>query len=231
MKQDVGTYDTISEDELLASCRMELRLNNTTSEDAYILQQINMSLRSLKNAFTLVPAIADLPITNTGGTIAAKTPAGFIRLDGQYPIRIYNSSNPPTLGDTTTSPVMITPNAPTLTPDGFFKGAYNTGFTAKVVNGYIYFGGGVSDDMCQISYISTNVDAEGNLSIPVDAERAIVCFVASRYYRSVRDVRNSISYDMEWARCREYLVGKFNQSDSLEKTAISNIMNKFPVYR
>jgi len=220
MNNDIGLFDTITAEYIVAGAKMELDLTSTTTQDVYLLNKVNEGLGMIRS-FTLIPAIAELEIDPV--TFSAKCPSWFTRLQGSNPIRLIDPLD-------TQIDVQRTGLAPTNNVDGFFKGGLNTSFSAEVVDGYIYFGSAVTATKCEISYISTNIDANGNIKIPSLAYTPLVSFLCSEWLRKNNDSRFQI-FATRWKEGKRWIKGIFAQADSLEIIKLGNTNNHLPLYR
>jgi hypothetical protein len=224
MNNNVGLFDTITADYIVAGAKMELDLTSTTTQDVYLLNKVNEVIPSMRDCFTLIPAIAELSIDLV--TFSAKLPSGFVRLIGANPVRLLAPQlNTNINGNTVTGTIDPIGNV-----DGFYKGLQTNYTSAEVVDGYLYFGSGIQQDTCLISYISTNVDANGDLKIPSLAYRPLVAYLCSEWLYKSNDPRYS-KWDERWRRGKRWIKGIMAQPDSLEQQEMGYINNHMAAYR
>ncbi len=222
MNQDIGIFDTITDDYILSGVKMELDLTSSTTQDFYLLNKINEGLGALRNTYTLIPAVAILPINKD--TLSAELPRGYNKTRGKNPIRmLLNNAGRP-------NPVL----SPVGSLDGFFKGDLAYGLTAQIVDGYIWFGSTLSNDniipdTCELSYTSTNIDANGNLKIPALAYRPLYAYACSEYLHKIGDNRYQ-KWDKRWRDGKRWLRGVMAEPDSIEAQTLGYINNHMPTY-
>ena len=223
MNNEIGLFDTISADYIVAGAKMELDLTSTTTQDFYLENKVNEGIGALRSAYTLIPSIAVLDIDPD--TFSVKLPKGFVKLLGKNSIRILdntrNQSNNGKDVQGTTSPVGNS--------NGFFKGDLAINFTAEVVDGYIYFGSAITQDKCEISYIGTNIDANGELKIPALAYRPLLAFVCSEWLFKNNDPK-SAKWERRWMQGKRWFKGVMAEPDSLEAQLLGYMNNHMPTY-
>ena len=216
MTNDNGLFDSVSENEILQKVKFRLGITDTPMNDAYILEVINDKLRDLVNFFTFTPKIAQLPIDLVN--FVAPLPKGFLYLYGKSPVRTFTSN-------TTTPSVLTTPNA---IADGFFKGTLSDHDFASVMDGYLRFGTGVTDNWCQISFIGANLDANGELKIPRAADRCLTYGAMADFCLERGDAAQSAKYqiyDLKYKKEKAIIKGRFAHSDPQDEKRTSDIMN------
>lgn len=224
MNNNIGLFDTISAEYIVAGAKMELDLTSTTTQDVYLLNKTNEAIGALRNCYTLIPAIAELPIDLV--TYSAQLPSGFVRLMGSNSVRLLEDTLDVSVNGNTIQGT-ITPVNPT---DGFYKGNLAPYTTAQVVDGYIYFGSDITQTKCQISYVSTNIDANGDLKIPSLAYRPIVAYLCSEWLYKNNDSRYQ-KWERRWANGKRWFAGIMAQPDSLEMEQMGYINNHMAAYK
>lgn len=190
MINEVGTFDYITEDYILAGAKQKLGLRDTTLEDAYLKDLINECVGTqLRNAGTRVQIVTQLQIERVGGvTPRAKLPSGFVRLTKLLPIVYVNAEGNAISGvsnglvtsttiETDGALVGNTINGVVNTYSGYSSPAYiNTGFfenspygdnniyggIASVQDGYIYFSRNVDADFVKVAYLGVKQDDNGS---------------------------------------------------------------------
>jgi hypothetical protein len=223
MNNNIGLFDTITAEYVVAGAKMELDLTSTTTQDMYLENKCNEGIGALRSCYTLIPAIAELPIDPV--TYSAQLPSGFVRLRGNSPVRLIDNDFSINANGTQLqgSIGVVTNNS------GFFKGDLNYYMGAEVVDGYIYFGSAVNQTMCEISYVSTNIDANGDLKIPALAYRPLLAFLCSEWLFKMNDPK-SAKWDLRWRNGKRWFAGIMAQPDTLETQKMGYINNHMANY-
>lgn len=200
-----GLYDTISSKFVLAGVKMRLQLSNTTSEDMYLTDIINNGIKRLRNNSTMIPTQATIPIYDFKAQLpdgfikfSKSLP---IRL--YSPTATLDES---LFGYSLTSEDAITAVTTTLgvatqrvfaqsannTIPIFLNGSFYDGLggnaiegidklspyiTIEIVNGCMYFSSNCDFPYVKISYLSGNMDENGDLLVPSYCEAALTEFV------------------------------------------------------
>lgn len=201
MNNQVGTFEYVTDDYVLAGAKRRLGLRDTTLEDAFLKDLINECVGiKLKGAGTRLQIVTQLQIERVGDvTPRAKLPAGFIRFTKKYPI-IYTDAAGMAINGTTSSNSEVTYvnssgdmegnqvystgsllgnnySGPVFTNNTFYENSpFGDGFnwfgTVNVIDGYLYFSKNVIADFVKIAYWGLNVDNKGSLMIPAGASIA-----------------------------------------------------------
>jgi len=205
MNSNVGLYDAVTSEYVLAGAKRRLGLRDTTIEDSYLKDLINECVGiKLKGAGTRQQIITTLRIEKVGGiTPRAKLPSGFIRFTKQMPIVYCDADGNAIVGITSTDNVVtfVTSDggsqlgsetyptarafgnyyAPMVTGNSYFKDSpFNDnvlyGGVANIVDGYIYFSEDVDANYVKIVYWGVRADDKGNLIVPAQAVIAVEAY-------------------------------------------------------
>lgn len=197
MNQKQGMYEYIDQNYVLAGCKMQLGLRDTTSEDLTLLDYINQIVKELRNFGTQTYIVTQLEI-DKDGTPKCKLPDGFIRFvkkgavvfvdaEGRAISGVSNQVidsvvtngsggelglqqyNFPNNGIPFSQPYFI--NNPFYENSPYNQNGYGA-VTMNVVDGYIYFSTNLSADFIKIAYLGTNTE-NGIIKIPAYAELAV----------------------------------------------------------
>jgi hypothetical protein len=207
MNQDFGKYSYIDMPYLLAGVRGLVGLRESTSEDLFITDSINLCLtQHLRNFGNQTYVVTQIPI-EYDGTPKAKLPKGFIRFVQENPIIYVNAAGQSTagvssqsvtntytddsgdyLGSITVGSGIInsTMYAPQFVNNTFFK---DSPFSSNVIiggtvtenNGYLYFSSNVIAEYVKIAYLGVNFGDNGNVLIPNYFESALTNFAAYQW--------------------------------------------------
>ena len=213
-----GTYEYVSIPYLLAGVKMRLGLRDTSDNDIYLTDLLNEGARELRNLGVQIPAIATLPIENK----KAKLPKGFMRFTKKYPIRYVSDG-----GTAPTNGALV----PEFINNAFFQGDPNDlatiyGGTVNIVDGYLYFSSDVDSPYCKISYLSANVDVNGNIRVPSYCQRALQAYASWNFRRTYPvDAYSMQSWEREWINGKEHCRAISKMPDSLEYDFINDIYN------
>lgn len=255
MINEVGTFDYITEDYILAGAKQKLGLRDTTLEDAYLKDLINECVGTqLRNAGTRVQIVTQLEIERVGGvTPRAKLPSGFIRLTKLLPIVYVNAAGNAINGinnglvDTATietdgTLVGNTVNGVVNTYLGYSSPAYiNTGFfenspygdnnilggIASVQDGYIYFSRNIDADFVKVAYLGVKQDENGSLMIPTLCGPAVEAYACWRWCLTNFTTHGQVgpTYERIWESQKRKAKANFNLPDSLEYSAFNRTRN------
>jgi hypothetical protein len=223
MNNEIGLFDTISADYIVAGAKMELDLTSTTTQDFYLENKVNEGIGALRSAYTLIPSIAVLEIDPD--TFSAKLPKGFVRLMGKNSVRILDN----TRNQSDNGTVILGTTSPIGNSNGFYKGDLAINFTAQVVDGYLYFGSAITQTMCEISYVGTNIDANGELKIPALAYRPLLAFVCSEWLFKNNDPKSQ-KWDLRWKQGKSWFKGIMAQPDAMEAQLLGYMNNHMATY-
>lgn len=250
MVQDIGTFSYVSYQYILAGCKADLGLRDTTIEDVYIIDNINLGLRELKlKTGSNAQAIAILPIDPI--TKSAKVPQGFIEFTQRYPIVYCDAAGNAVngvggnfltstivdgsggqLGSTTVSFPANFGNfsGPVFTNNTFFKNSpYGTNFNLNGTmtldaNGIIWFSSNVDAEFIKISFWGSNLDlSTGEILIPQYCERALRCF-ANSIYCITNEKPQAAYWDGKWANAKLEVRAIANRPDSNVMAYINQTM-------
>ena len=216
MTNDNAIYDTVSENEIVQRVKLKLGISDTLLHDAYLYNSLNDNLRRLRNFFVFPSCIAQIPIDLT--TYTAPLPKGFIILEGHSPIRTFAS-----IGSLDSS-------APYMPTNGFYKGSFNNNTSARVKDGFIYFGSAVEDTYCQISYIGVALDENGDLLLPRVADMCLTWGVMAEFCLERGDALQQAKYATylhEYKVEKRYIRGLAAENDAQETKRVADINNKF----
>jgi hypothetical protein len=206
MNNKGGVFDYITKEYVLAGCKMQLGLRDTTAEDMYLLDAINQGLNDLRNFGTQVYIVTQLEVNHDGVTPKAVLPEGFVRFVKRNPIVYVTADGRVTTGTsdgmvqlsvvegdgtnlgTQTLPAMIGWSnycSPTFINNPFFEnspygGVNYLGGTVNLVDGVLYFSDDVIADFIKIAYLGTNIQ-EGEIKIPAYAELALRYFACEMW--------------------------------------------------
>lgn len=239
-----GTYDTIDIEYVLAGCKSDLNLRDSTIEDLYLKDTINLGIKELRNMGTQIPAQGQLPIDQLN--FNTKLPSGFIQLLYGYPI-VYtdasgfavNGLNNQTItqmivdadGDligTNTIPFMSGSPfcyGPAYESNTFYKNSpYGTNFTLagtmRIENGYMWFSTNINAAYVKFMYLSTNIDSNNDLVIPAYCEKGLRAFGNHRYLRRPDNVQKYgnlwQAYYNEWVDEKQGCKAISNRTDGLQ---------------
>ncbi len=221
-----GTYEYITSDYVVSGVKMRLGIKNSTEDDLYLKDLCNMGIKELRNLYTLVPAIATLPIVDG----KAKLPEGFVKFNkGNYPIVYVNQSGKVDMDNQRwASP--LNNNNPFFTDSPFVdSGFYPYSGLCNVENGYLFFEGNLESQFVKIAYLSTNLDENGEVKIPAIAERTLTAYICWNYCRTIRERPDIIAgYEYEFKKGKQWLKGLSAMPDSNENPYLYNQMNKLP---
>jgi hypothetical protein len=198
MNQLQGTYEYIDLDYVLAGVKMQLGLRDTTSEDIYLRDCLNIILKDLRSFGTTTYIVTQLEIDHEGATPKCKLPDGFIRFVKHGSIVFVNAEGQAVPAVNENVQVGVTVNGegqelgsttyvfpyqglvqtqPAFINNAFFENSpYDQSrmdaVTMNVVDGYMYFSDNLQADFVKIAYLGTLYE-NGQIKIPAYAELAL----------------------------------------------------------
>lgn len=220
MNQQIGTYEYIDMNFVLAGVKSALGIRESTSDDAFLKDAINTGVKELRIYGTIVPIVTQLEIDRESATPKAKLPDGFIRFVKKYPIVYVNAQGNAISGVSTQEVTSVITNGeggligmetnefpyygipfsqPVFANNTFFENSpYNanglgTG-TVSLVDGYLYFSTNVIADFVKISYIGTNFNG-ADIKIPATAELAVRFFACEAWATMMFAVTKEPAYN------------------------------------
>jgi len=248
MNNKAGLYEFITDDYIVAGCKMDLGLTDTTSYDLFLKDAINLGTKELRNLGVQTMAVAQLPIEN----FRAKLPAGFIRFVKRNPIVYVNAEGRAidgVRGEGTTvvavtasgtdlgSDTIVIQNpvyrfsAPSFINNAFpydspYDNNYVLGGTVNIIDGWLVFSTNVIADYIKIGYMSALMDENGNLKIPAYCERALRAFGNTRFCMTNFERYGAIlpRWEYEWKRGKADCKGYANMPNSDEYECVNRTM-------
>lgn len=224
MNNDYSTFGKITADYIVAGAKMKLRIKDSSEDDLYLSDLVNLGVKRIRNLGTLIPAISQIPVVN----LKAKLPIGFSKFVHPYPI-IFTDSQGGVLMQGSVAPNFV--NNAFFTDSPFKNSNVITAYggTVTMVDGYLFFGTNIgSATHVKIAYLSTSLDNDGNILIPAIAEDAITAFVCWNYTRTYSDKYSALimqSYELEWKKGKQHLKGIFNGPQGYDTMLIAYEMN------
>lgn len=223
MDQNLGTYDTVSLDTILAGVRMRLGMRDTTSDDMLLKDLIVEMVKRMGSPQMFVRAQAYLDID--GPSRSAKLPPGFKRFEHYNPIRFVGDDG------------KVDPHnffGPQYINNTFFRNdpgiecAYSCIGTVTESNGFLFFSNDITADRCYISFLSANYDSQGNIVIRQDMESPLMDGVMWQYgliYPDRVPMAVTQTREMSYKQNKKAIKGSQNLPSSLESKLNQWIMN------
>jgi len=248
MNNNIGTYDYITLEYILAGCKQDLGIRDSTIDDLTIKDSINLGLQELElTTGSNTKFIAQLPIDSV--TKSCKLPQGFKGFTQRCPIvycdaegnAVNGTSNQTvtsivvdgsgnSLGSTTVDFANNWGNGygPVFSNNTFFKNspygsAFNLNGSMEIVNGTMWFSTNVVAEFVKFSFWGVNIDiTTGNIRIPFYCERALRAFACYRYLRTLEKPIFQ-DYYREWCNAKEECRGIANRMDSMQQAFVNGI--------
>lgn len=207
----------------MAGAKQKLGIKNSTEDDLYLLDMVNAGVKRLRNLMTFVQAVAVLPIDPIN--FSSKLPPGFVRFNKGCPIVFTDAQGQANQQSSLIYPVFI--NNPYFTQSPFLPQDPGFNITVNIVNGYLFFSSNVASEFCKVSFLSTNLDNNGDVQIPAIAEDTLVAFCCWNFCRTYR-MPEAASYEYEYKKGRSWLKGLAASQQSIDEPYTSYLMNKLP---
>jgi len=255
MNNEVGTFDYVTSNYVLAGAKRKLGLRDTTLEDAFLKDLINECVGTqLRNAATRIQQITQLAIERVGGiTPRAKLPVGFIRLSKNIPI-VYVNAQGKAISGTNSADIVVTAvstggtyegstnygpisvpvmnSTPTAVNGAFYENnPYGAGLvfngSVYVESGYLYFSQDVTADFVKVAYLSLKIDDNGELMIPSLCSPAIEAYACWGWCLSNFTTHGAVApaHEKIWKNQKRMAKANFNLPSSLDYAVINRTMN------
>lgn len=255
MNNDVGLYDAVTSEYVLAGAKRRLGLRDTTIEDSYLKDLINECVGiKLKGAGTRQQIITTLRIERVGGiTPRAKLPSGFIRFTKEIPVVYCDAQGNSIMGirNSESTVTFVTDNgsqlgsetypsggaygnyyAPMVTGNSFYKDSpFSNNIlysgAVNIVDGYLYFSENVDADYVKIVYWGVKADDKGKLIIPAQAVIAVEAYACFNWCQTNFTTHGSMidRYERMFRINKKQAKAAYNLADSLEYNVINRIQN------
>jgi hypothetical protein len=219
------TYQYTTLTKLLNEVKLELQMDDTNTEDIYIIRYIIVAIGEMMTALDYVEKDALLNID----CFVADLPCDFIKFDRPYPLYF-----PQALQTIATNNWYV----------NNFNFVYNTGgafFTCPQINnnfdcqwgvptinvqdGKLYFSNNIdsSINQCAISYQGMNVDENGIIKVPAINARPIVAYACYKYLRTKKQPYTD--FKDEWQRGKGHRKGLANLPDWFQARQAALLFN------
>lgn len=216
----VGTFDTISEEYIISTAKMELALYNSTLDDALLKSFLYQAIKDVRSAITFIEDWCCVGIDEYG---RGKLPCHFVKF--KTPGSVY-VTNP----DSADSPGGYAYRGAGAFPQDHPNSNYIQCPVAlyQVIGGYLQFNENAGIEEVMVSYIKVRTDSDDNILFPSAYERCLVAFVKWKYAQfNFREFPANLRLEFreEWINGRRYLRGVYNEPDAGEKELMSIWMN------
>ena len=215
---DNGKYSFVSLEEAVSSAKQQLRIEDTSEHDVYMIRLANEAIVSMIDNTTYIKGMCNLDIIDG----RAKLPCGFIRLLATR----FVTNNGNYYGNTYVDASYLQENLTGFASIGYqhYSGQF------QIQNGYIVFNDPQLNDIAMsVAYMGRNIDSNGLMQMSERQERAVnayICwkFTLSYFERFPADIRNT--YEREWVKQKGFLAGlSANERFNENKAEIASIMN------
>ncbi len=214
---DNGKFSIISLEEAMSSAKQQLRIEDTSEHDNYLIRLANEAMNSMTSNTTYIKKVCTLDIIDG----RAKLPCGFIRLLATR----YISGNQP-YGYAYVDTAFLQENQMTQA----YVGTYHYSRAFQINDGYIVFNNPQLEDMeMRIAFMGRDVDSSGLMVMSERQERAVNAYLCWKFTKSYWDrfpKYLSDDYRQEWILQKKHLTGlSANERFNENKEEIAGIMN------
>jgi len=222
---NTGRFKTISMEQVLASIKLELNLENTSQWDGYVSILIDEAAKHLWHNDQMAINCVQVDIVEG----RAQLPNGFNTL---LAIMLVNENGSPYQFEYVNSAQFV--NAGIFFRDGLSSKPYEV---SPVEGGHIVFNDpcGLPAPACKIWYVGRNVDANGLTLIHELEERAIRAYVCHRFslkYPKNFDAYQRQFWNQEWLNQKKWLNAKANVDFWREnRDRLAALFNAFLVFK
>lgn len=210
---------TISENEVIARIKVQLRLTHTTEYDDYFSMMVNEGVNNLDTLSTLTKKICRINVSD----LKAKLPCGFVQLLGLR----YTSEDVNCISLLYVDTKFLTQCGCDTTDTSPY------GQSFQINGGYMHFSSSFAGTQVTLAYLGANVDDDGRLIIYENYERALssyacymFCLAHSEMYRA--DVIDR--YYRTWMAQKSWIKATDNQENfNNNKAEISHTINAMTI--
>lgn len=229
------TFNTITEASVIAQAKFELRLHDSTLEDALLLTILRQLQMGINTWLTLEQKTATIEVDDC----KAQLPCDFIRMTSQISVFV----NPTEISDEDDSPYASGANNsyaypsnspwPTGYPASGWINDFNLGY--EIINGYLVFNntGTYTISEVKISYQGVRTDLDGNPSIPATHERMLVAGMKWKYaqvYHERFPANLRQEFMLEFKAQKSHHKGRENEMTPEDRYFVSRFMNSLVVF-
>lgn len=218
-----ATYAYTTLKKLLADTKFMCRIDNTTSEDIYIIPCILECAKEMLTQLDFQEKVVTLPIAN----LIAKLPDDFVKFDKPRPI-IFTTNGAVDYSQYYSNFSVIYNGEAFLTASPFQSTfAMNIGLPrVQVQGGQLLFSNNITATECTISYLGCNIDEDGSMRIPLINSRPIAHGAAWLYKANKGDPQSSyIHHQLIYVNGKGDRRGAANIPDSLMSQRLAYIFN------
>lgn len=202
----MGRYDTITVDEIIASCKMQLRITDTTEHDDYLQIIINEGLRELNCLSLFKKFQCTLEIIDS----KSKLPNGFQNLLG---LRFSGSTSSDAYFNLIYIDKKFLDDAGVNTS---FSRLANYIDTFQILHGYIHYNSDINATEVSIAWMGLNLDEYGRLIVYEDYERALRAYACWNFTQAYsKDFKEATTerYGRVWKAQKAFVKGQDVQND------------------
>ncbi|KKL64723.1 hypothetical protein LCGC14_2162140 [marine sediment metagenome] len=211
-----GRYETITVNEVIAGCKMQLRITDSSFDD-FLALYVNEGIRNLNCLSLFVKMQCTLDIID----LKSLLPNGFQRLLGLR----YSKT---VTGETVYQNMLYIDKRYISTPSATVS---NYEDTFQISKGYIHYNNDVNATEATLAYLGLNIDEFGNLVVYSDYERALRAYVCYNYALAFHeDFKESTTqrYENTWKAQKSYIKGEDVANDfKNRKYEMSKIFKAF----
>ena len=211
-----GRYETISVKEVMAGCKMQLRLKDSSHDD-FLALYIHEGIRHLNCLSLFVKKQCTIEIVD----LKSKLPDGFQQLLG---LRYSKTTDGKIKHQNMLYIDKKYINSPSTTVSNYED-------TFQINNGYIYYNNDVNATEATLSYLGLNIDEFGNMVVYSDYERALRAYGCYNFALSYSEDYKEATiqrYENTWRAQKAYIKSSDVQQDfKNRKYEMSKIMNAF----
>lgn len=216
----VGTFDTVTEEYLISTAKMELKLANSTLDDALLKSYLLQAMKDLRLWYTFLQDWCTVEIDEYG---RGKLPCGFVKFIKPGSVYVTNPDDASAPGG-----YAYRGNSP-FPQSNPAEGWYQCPIALyQVIGGYLQFQENAGIEQVMIGFIKVRTDSDGNILYPSAYERCLVAFMKWKYAQTnFQDYPANLREEFrnEWVNGRRWLKGSENEPDAGEKELMSIYMN------
>ena len=199
-----GRYNEISVEEIIASCKMQLRIDHDNSHDDYLDMMIQEGIRHLSALSIFKKRQCDIEIVD----LKSRLPKGFHRLLG---LRFKRKTSPNSTTETCFTLLYV--DKKFLSDAGCTVNStvirnFNQGF--QIQHGFIHYNSDINATEATLAFLGLNLDEDGNIIIYEDYERALrnyACYQFTLSYSEQFKEATIERYKREWMSQKGWIKG------------------------
>lgn len=223
-----ATYATVSQDYLMATAKMELLLQDTTLDDALLLNFLRQCVKEVRTALSFEQKFCTIEIEDCRGEL----PCDFVMLNKAGGVFV----NPSEEEEDSESPFANSVGGYAFAGNSAFPLGNPNGWNNlidmtlyQIIGNYIVFNTDADIESVKISYLGVRTDENGCILYPSSHERMLVTYMKARYMEAYfnkypQALRNEMQ--ASYGRLKRYNKGAENEMTQQDREFVEIYMRR-----